>query len=68
MGGLIERISGVVMDMEPESRDWRHYSDDAYAILRTIREPTRSMLEAGQGKIGVEAWRAMIDAALSERI
>jgi hypothetical protein len=63
---MIERMSSALMELDGHSHDWRHYSDDAFAILREMREPTLAMLEAAQDKVGAGAWRAMVDAVLAE--
>jgi hypothetical protein len=43
---------------------WRDYTDDAYAILHTLREPDARMAEAGD----VAIWRNMIGAVLEQRV
>lgn len=42
---------------------WRSYLEQADAILRTIREPSEAMAQAGDPRV----WAAMIEAALDER-
>ncbi|NYT39993.1 hypothetical protein HZY97_04435 [Sphingomonas sp. R-74633] len=47
-------------------RIWRAEVERAVAILHTLREPTREMVEAGRGAGGDPAliWNAMVRAAL----
>lgn len=53
---------------------WRNHVDDARAAITALREPTDDMAEEGFQETGdpcwpenvKKAWRAMIDAALSE--
>ncbi len=57
---------------------WMAYLPEARAVLAAIREPSRAVPLSGANSIGMEtghlidegdmagAWRAMIDAALSE--
>jgi hypothetical protein len=40
---------------------WHEYTQDALAILRTLREPDRVMAAAGD----VAVWERMVEAALS---
>lgn len=42
--------------------EWEDHVDDAYAILRTLREPDPQMVAAGDEAI----WNRMIGAALDE--
>lgn len=65
--GMIERVSSVILEFHRESREWQHYTDDAFTIIREMRDPTPSMVQAGTGKSGSEAWKAMIDAILMEK-
>jgi hypothetical protein len=41
-------------------QEWYRYADDALAILRTAREPDRTMAAAGDPEI----WERMVEAAL----
>jgi hypothetical protein len=41
---------------------WRDHSDDAVAVLKTLREPDEAMERAGD----IAVWRRMIAAALGE--
>lgn len=73
---LVERIARVIAGRvvsinaagsDPSAGDrvdsiWRDYREDALSILRTLREPDPSMVEAGD----LETWERMIEAALSE--
>ncbi|RYD94837.1 MAG: hypothetical protein EOP61_20895 [Sphingomonadales bacterium] len=45
---------------------WREEVERARAVLRTLREPTPEMVQAGQGagSSPAEIWSAMIHAAL----
>ncbi|MGK6320139.1 MULTISPECIES: hypothetical protein [Sphingomonas] len=47
---------------------WRLEVDRARAILRTLREPTRTMVAAGNAARGdaAEVWSAMVRAAIEE--
>lgn len=47
-------------------RAWRGEVDRAVAVLKTLREPTPEMVEAGRGAGGDPAsiWAAMVGAAL----
>jgi hypothetical protein len=40
---------------------WHQYTDDALAIVRTMREPDRVMAAAGDAEI----WERMVEAALN---
>ena len=48
--------AGDAVDME-----WEAHTDDAVAILKTLREPDQAMASAGD----VAMWNRMIDAALA---
>ena len=41
---------------------WDDYRDDAWSVIRTLREPDPAMAEAGD----VEVWERMVEAALAE--
>jgi hypothetical protein len=41
---------------------WDQYREDAFSVLKTLREPDQEMARAGD----VEIWQRMIDAALTE--
>jgi hypothetical protein len=47
---------------------WRQEVDRAVAVLRTLREPTPEMVEAGRaaGEGPAEVWSAMVRAALEQ--
>lgn len=47
---------------------WREEAERARAVLKTLREPTAAMVEAGQGagSSPAEIWSAMIAAALDD--
>ena len=71
---LVERIARVLagreLSINAEGDDpsagpnvdevWHEYTDDALAILRTMREPDRNMAQAGDP----EVWDRMVEAAL----
>jgi hypothetical protein len=48
---------------------WRGELDRAVAVLKTLREPTRAMVEAGRaaGNDPAEVWSAMVRTAIDER-
>lgn len=50
-----EPSAGEAVDLE-----WEAYREDAYAILRTLREPDREMLAHGDERV----WSQMIEAAM----
>lgn len=50
-----ETSAALSVDME-----WQAHIDDAYAILRTLREPDQAMAAAGDAAI----WERMVIAAL----
>ncbi|UAB76969.1 hypothetical protein INR77_08920 [Erythrobacter sp. SCSIO 43205] len=49
---------------------WQHYTKQAEAVLRAIREPSEEMIKAGScggdWPHASETWQAMIDAALGD--
>lgn len=49
---------------------WRQETDRALAILRTLREPTSAMVEAGRsaGSDPAEVWNAMVRAAIEQQL
>ncbi len=49
---------------------WRYETDRALAVLRTIREPTPEMVEAGRGAGPDPAaiWSAMMRAAIEQHL
>ena len=71
---LVERIARVLagreLSINAEGSDpsagpnvdevWHEYTDDAVAILRTMREPDENMAQAGDP----EVWERMVLAAL----
>ncbi|HEV2078400.1 MAG TPA: hypothetical protein VGR19_00670 [Allosphingosinicella sp.] len=72
---LVERIARVLAGRAESSNaegddpsagpsvdeTWHEYTDDALAILRTMREPDRVMAAAGDP----DMWERMVEAALS---
>ncbi len=54
-GDGVEHSASASVDME-----WQAHIDDAYAILRTLREPDEIMAAAGDAAI----WERMVAAAL----
>jgi len=78
----VERIARVlaaeVLSINGEGSDpsagedvdaaWHDEADRALAVLRTLREPTPEMVEAGRG-VGsnpAEIWNAMVRAAIGQ--
>ena len=55
----IDPSASSAVDME-----WEAHIDDAYAILRTLREPDAAMAAAGD----TEMWERMIGAALEAQV
>ena len=57
---------GAVSDQVDSA--WRQEVDRAVAVLRTLREPTPEMVEAGRASGGdpAEVWSAMVRAALEQ--
>jgi hypothetical protein len=63
-----QRLSANAKGGDPSAavavdREWETHSDDAIAVLKTLREPDPAMAAAGD----VEVWGRMIDAALGGR-
>ena len=72
---LVERIARVLAGRDHSSNaegddpsagptvdeTWHEYTEDALAILRTLREPDQVMAAAGDP----EVWERMVEAALS---
>ena len=72
---LVERIARVLAGRElsinaegddPSAgpnvdEEWHEYTDDALAILRTMREPDRHMADVGDPDV----WERMVEAALT---
>lgn len=72
----VERIARVLAgqrisangegDAESASREidhaWRDHRDDALAVLKTLREPSRAMADAGDAAV----WEKMVLAAIDE--
>lgn len=52
-----EESAGALVDA-----DWRLYVDDAIAVLKTLREPDKTMAAAGDAAI----WERMVRAAIDE--
>jgi len=75
---LVERIArvlaGAAHSSNAEGADpsagekvdqvWREHMNQALAVLHTMREPDEEMAAAGD----TDAWRKMIEAALSEKV
>lgn len=55
----IDPSASSAVDME-----WEAHIDDAYAILRTLREPDAAMAAVGDPEI----WERMISAAIETKI
>jgi hypothetical protein len=49
--------AGDAVDME-----WREHTDDAIAVLKTLREPDRMMAAAGDP----DMWESMVRAAIGD--
>lgn len=80
----IERIARVIaaeaLSVNGEGQDssaggevdavWREEVDRAVAVLKTLREPTPEMVQAGHGAGGdpAEIWSAMVRAAIEETV
>lgn len=49
---------------------WPRETDRAMAVLRTLREPTATMIEAGRaaGDDPARIWSAMVNAAIAEAV
>lgn len=62
---IVRRLSILLQDMDG-AHDWTRFRDQAYAIIRDMRDATPAMVKAGEGRTGAECWSAMIEAALSE--
>lgn len=78
----VERIARVLaaagLSINAEGRDssaggevdmaWNNQANRALAILRTLREPTPEMVEAGRaaGNDPAEIWNAMVRAAIGQ--
>lgn len=78
----VERIARVLaaadLSINAEGRDssagdevdsaWNNQANRALAILRTLREPTPEMVEAGRaaGSDPAEIWNAMVRAAIGQ--
>lgn len=59
---LIERLARHLA-MRSDAADWSTCIEDAASLLAIMKDPDPAMSEAGDEKI----WRAMINAALTER-
>ena len=71
---VVERIARVIAGMQLSANadgieasaassidmEWEAHVDDAYAILRTLREPDENMAAVGD----VEVWERMVSAAI----
>ncbi len=62
-----QRLSANARGTDPSAADavdmeWEVHSDDAIAVLKTLREPDQAMAAAGDEQI----WSQMIAAALGE--
>lgn len=78
----VERIARVIaaeaLSINGEGQDasaagavdavWREETDRAIAVLRTLREPTPEMVEAGRAAGGdpTAMWNAMVRAAIEQ--
>ncbi|WP_240334326.1 hypothetical protein [Sphingobium estronivorans] len=76
----LERAARAMYETVQSEWDWddpdaellrRMYRDNARAAIRAIREPTETVVNAGYNELvcynsAADAWRAMIDAILSE--
>jgi hypothetical protein len=51
-------------------RTWRHETGRALAVLKTLREATQEMIDAGRGAGDdpAEIWSAMVRAAIDQRM
>ncbi len=58
---IIERLARHLATRDPA--DWPAHVEDAASILALLKQPDVAMREVGDER----AWRAMIDAALTER-
>ena len=79
MSEMIERVARAIYVATPRNKPYslltrfkrNALEAEARAAIEAIREPTEAMLDAiyvsEQYYIGVPAWRAAIDAALSEK-
>ena len=75
---IVERVARVLAGAahssnaegsDPSAADkvdlvWREHVNQALAVLHTMREPDEAMAAAGDADV----WRAMVEAAVSERI
>ena len=75
---LVERVARVLAGAahssnaegsDPSAGDkvdqvWREHVNQALAVLHTMREPDERMAAAGDP----DTWRAMVEAALGERV
>jgi hypothetical protein len=75
---LVERIArvlaGAAFSSNAEGSDpsagekvdlaWREHLNQAMAVLHTMREPDEAMADAGDP----ETWRAMVEAAIAEKV
>ena len=68
----IQSPFGDITPMPAGYRQWQNYEAEARAAIKSMREPTQRMEDAGQKSCAVDAWyseavwQAMIDAALKE--
>lgn len=49
---------------EKVDRVWPEHLNQALAVLHTMREPDEAMAEAGDA----DTWRAMVEAAIAQRV
>jgi hypothetical protein len=75
---LVERVArvlaGAALSSNAEGSDpsagekidvaWREHVNQAEAVLHTMREPDEAMAAAGD----VETWRAMVAAAIAQKV
>lgn len=60
-----QRLSSNAKGVDPSAAgavdmEWKDHTDDAIAILKTLREPDQAMAAVGDERI----WNRMVDAAL----
>ena len=69
MTDMIERVAQAIFAKDPEGIFTIHHARVyARAAIAAMREPTECMKQAGfwEGSVGLNNYRAMIDAALEE--
>lgn len=78
---MIERVAQAIAKAQTQTESmWQAFLPEASAAIEAMREPTEAMVDAGGdeevfadgaaymslGRVAVEAYQAMIDAALAE--